>query len=225
MTTYENLLRIIRLSFENEPFHTLRLLYGEEVGSQIPGGTCSEKTLSFIRIARESGFTADLHTAFIGGEEIHRLARLEIKQQTYFVDVGNGWPAMTPYPDNQPVHFQCFGMGFRTEVDESEVIVYHTKEGIEKMQMRIPRRQKDSSKIIEDIRSRFDSGRTYPFSGKLRFSSIVDNEFLFLRDDYMYIYSSTKEVQRIRISLENVFEIIEEFFGFKIQPRSNDYEK
>ena len=225
MTTYENLLRIIRLSFENEPFHTLGLLYGEEVGSQIPGGTCSDKTLSFIRIARKSGFSAELHTAFIGGEEIHRLARLEIKQRTYFVDVGNGWPAMTPYPDDQPVHFHCFDMGFRTEVDESEVIVYHTKGGIEKMQMRIPRRQKDISLIEEDIRTRFDSGRTYPFSGKLRFSSIVDNEFLFLRDDYIFIFSNTKEVQRIPISSENVFDIIEEYFGWKIEPRSNDYAK
>lgn len=221
MTTYEILLRIIRYSFENEPFHTLRLLYGEEVGGQVPGGTCSEKTLSFIQQAHEAGFEAELHTAFIGGDEIHRLARLEIDQRTYFVDVGNGWPAMFPYPDGEPVHFHCFGMQFRTEIDESKVTVYHTKEGVEKIQMRIPREKKDSSIIKEEIRKRFEPGREYPFTGKIRFSSIVDNEFLFLRDDSIFIFSESREVQRIPVLIDTTFETIESYFGWRIEPKGD----
>lgn len=83
--------------FTTEPFHNLRLLVGPEKGACLSGGTCSEKTLSFVKSARNSGFDAHLHSAFIGEREIHRLARIVIDGHDFFADIGNGWPAIKLY--------------------------------------------------------------------------------------------------------------------------------
>ena len=34
--------------FRTEPFHNLHLIYGPRLESVVPGGTCSDKTLSFV---------------------------------------------------------------------------------------------------------------------------------------------------------------------------------
>ena len=52
MRTLDGVLDLMEQKFREEPFHTLQMLYGESIGRQVPGGTCSDKTLSFIRGAR-----------------------------------------------------------------------------------------------------------------------------------------------------------------------------
>ncbi|MGQ0628460.1 MAG: hypothetical protein ACT4PL_10230 [Phycisphaerales bacterium] len=60
-------------TFRREPFHNLRLLYDDPQLDLLPGGTCSDKTLSFRDQARREGLEVSLHSGSIDGEEKHRL--------------------------------------------------------------------------------------------------------------------------------------------------------
>ena len=48
--------------FKGEPFHNLHLLYGKQLKFPNQGGTCSDKSLSFVRAAKYAGFDASLHS-------------------------------------------------------------------------------------------------------------------------------------------------------------------
>mgnify|MGYP005741566693 CR=1 FL=1 len=160
-------------AFRTEPFHNLRLMYDDELGATVPGGTCSDKTVSFVDAARQSGVMVKLHSAFIGGEEIHRLARVHLGARVYFADVGNGWPSLRLYPADRPTVFRCFGMVFRTEVTPRIVSVYHDNKGRESLQMEIPVNGRPETEILEAIKMRFRAGVAYPFANALRFSAIA----------------------------------------------------
>lgn len=174
--------------FRSEPFHNLRLLYGEQM-STVPGGTCSDKTQSFLRAARSAGFDVALHSAFIDGEEKHRLARVYIGGRPFFADVGNGWPALRLYPCDREVAFRCFGIGFRTEVANGRMSVFCERRGRETLQLELEIRGKPEPEILEAIERRFSSGISYPFSHSLRFSRVVGDRFLFLRGNRIEVHA------------------------------------
>ena len=152
MNALNSVIALMELKFRDEPFHTLHVLYGDSIGRQVPGGTCSDKTLSFIDEARKMGFDAKLHTAFIDGKEIHRLARLNIDGQVFFADVGNGWPALYPYPADEPITHTCFGMTFRTEISDKILSVYRYSEDKEYLQMEIMLESQDEERIRTEIK-------------------------------------------------------------------------
>jgi arylamine N-acetyltransferase len=202
--------------FRSEPFHNLNLLYGRPRQSGLKGGTCSDKTLSFMSAAKEAGFNVALHTGFIGGEEIHRLARVTIGGRVFFADVGNGWPALRLYPADKEIKFRCFGMGFRTEIADSCVKVFHEKMGKESLQLEINVRGKPDGEIKAEIARRFSSGITYPFSNSLRFSLVMEERFLFLRGDRLEIYSDQGMEIVEGIDEPDVPAVILRHFGFDV---------
>lgn len=175
--------------FRAEPFHNLHLLYGIHLQSLVPGGTCSDKSLSFLSAAREAGFEVALHSGFIGGKEIHRLVRICIDGRVFFADVGNGWPCLKLFPADSDVSYRCFGMRFRSEAAGSRVAVFHEKNGKETLQLEIDIRSRPESEIRAEIAERFTSGFIYPFSNSIRFSRIVGELFVFLRGNRLEIYS------------------------------------
>jgi arylamine N-acetyltransferase len=199
--------------FRTEPFHNLRLLYGDQVGHSVPGGTCSDKTLSFLRSAQQAGFNVALHSARIGGQEVHRLARVHIGGRVYFADVGNGWPSLRLYPADHSVAFRCFGMGFRTEIDGEHLRVFHERHGRESMQMEFDTCGRPESDIRADIKRRFKSGIVYPFSSSLRFSQVVGARFLFLRGDRLESYGEDTFEEVEGIGREQVPEVLLGRFG------------
>ncbi len=175
--------------FRQVPFHNLPLLYGEDLRQLLPGGTCSDMTLRFLRVARRAGIDARLHSGFIRGKEIHRLARIKLDGRSYFADVGNGWPALRLYPADGEVEHHAFGMRFRTQIQDSRVHVFHQRRGQEYLQLEIAVEPRPEEEIYADITRRFSSGVDYPFSRSLRFSRIVGQRFMFLRGDQLEIYS------------------------------------
>jgi len=177
--------------FRTEPFHNLRLIYGDHAQSSVPGGTCSDKTLSFLASAEREGFDVSLHSGFIGGREIHRLARVVIDGLDYFADIGNGWPALKLYPGHREVSYRFFGMGFRTVLSGPTLAVFHEKNGKESLQLEIDMRGRPERDIRADIEGRFSTGVLYPFSNSLRFSLVVGSQFLFFRGDRLEIYSES----------------------------------
>ena len=109
-------------------------------------------------------------------------------------------------------------MRFRTEVDEKNVTVFHEKNGSETLQMEIPFTSRSETEILTAIEQRFTSGIVYPFSKKLRFSMIVGDRFLFLRDDRVEFYGDAgfegvSELKAMPISqlLLNYFNVEIEF--------------
>lgn len=209
---------LMREKFQSEPFHNLHLLYGSHLQQVIPGGTCSDKTLSFVHAARKAGFEVALHSGFIGGKEIHRLARVEVNGRKYFADVGNGWPSLRLYPADHATSFRCFGMSFRTEVSGSRVSVFHEKQGKETLQLEIDVYGRSERAIRDDIASRFNTGIVYPFSTSVRFSLVVGTRFIFLRGEHLEIHSDSGVQIIDGISSSDIPAVIQHYFGYDIYP-------
>lgn len=208
--------------FRNEPFHNLHLMYGQRVAAAVPGGTCSDKTLSFIAAATEAGFDVSLHSGFIDGCEIHRLARVRIDGRIYFADIGNGWPALRMYPADEELSFRCFGMEFRTELGVDRVRVFLSKLETESLQVEILTRSRPEAEIRAEIERRFASGIVYPFSNSIRFSQVIGDRFLFLRGSRLEIHSETGFASIDGIEAQQVPLVVREHFGFDIQPYLGD---
>lgn len=207
---------LILEKFRTEPFHNMHLLYGIQVQSPAQGGTCSDKTLSFIDTAKRAGLDASLHSAFIEGREIHRLAKVRIGGRLFFADVGNGWPALKLYPSDREINYRCFGMSFRTEIAYQRVTVFHERNGKESRQMEIDIRSRPESEIQLEIVKRFKSGIVYPFSGSIRFSLIVGDHFLFLRGERLEIYSDKGCVAVEGITKAEVPAVLLHYFNYQI---------
>ncbi|MCA1789180.1 MAG: arylamine N-acetyltransferase [Thioalkalivibrio sp.] len=203
--------------FKTEPFHNLHLIYGPRLESVVPGGTCSDKTLSFVDAGLRAGFDVSLHTAYIGGKEIHRLARVRIDDKLFFADVGNGWPSLRLYPADRQISFRCFGMGFRTNVTEGRVSVFHEKRGSESLQLEINVRGRPESEIRADIEARFSSGVVYPFRNSIRFSQVVGSRFLFLRGHRLEIYDDGDFECLEGIDEASVPEVLHDYFDYEVR--------
>jgi arylamine N-acetyltransferase len=197
------------------PFHNLNLLYGQPLQTPIPGGTCSDKSLAFLSDIRALGAEAFLHSANIGGKEIHRLVRIRLNKHVFFADVGSGWPMLSLLPSGKEVSIECYGMKYRTEVRSNWIRVFHTKQGRENLQLEINTAPRSEREILDQIKSRYSSGIDYPFTQSLRFSLVVGDEFLFLRGHHLERYSKTGfSVEELKRPL--IPEIIEKIFGFNV---------
>lgn len=207
---------IIADKFRTEPFHNLHLLYDKVPNGLRLGGTCSDKTMSFIKTAAAAGYMASLHSGLIGGREIHRLARLVIEDSVFFADVGNGWPALKLYPASHEIQYSVFGMNFRTELCGSWIKVFHEKQGKETCQVEIDTQVRPKPEIEAEIETRFSSGIVYPFSNSLRFSQIVNGRFLFIRGDVLQIYSKEDYKTVDGITRSNLPIILKDYFGYNV---------
>lgn len=212
---------LMREKYETEPFHNLRLLPAMRHIAGLAGGTCSDKTLSFVQAARAAGFDVALHSGAIGGREIHRLARLRIEGATFFADVGNGWPALKLYPADRPISVRCFGMRFRTEIHGSRVVVFHEREGIEARQLEIDIRPRTEDEIRADIAGRFTTGIEYPFSRSLRVALIVQDRFLFLRGERLEIHTDHGVEIVDGIAQDRVPSVLRDAFRLDVSPDSS----
>ena len=197
--------KILLDKFQQEPFHNLYLLNNIKPVETRYGGTCSDKTLSYLAAARAAGLDVQLHSARISGQEIHRLVRLEIDNERYFADVGNGWPSIKLFPASKPVNYECYGMCYRTEIKDQVMKVFHTKHGLEKQQMELDLEEKLESVMLQDISQRFNRNILYPFQKHLRFSMVVDDSFLFIRNNCLEVYASGRSYSEISVkgSLED----------------------
>lgn len=215
--------QILLDKFKQEPFHNLYLLNNVQPVTMAYGGTCSDKALSYLAATKAAGLDAHLHSARIGGKDIHRLVRLEISNQRYFADIGNGWPSIQLIPAATPVLYECYGMRFRTTIEDNVITVYHRKHNVEKKQMEIDIAAKSETEIYQSIENRFSANNTYPFSSQLRFSMVVGKRFLFIRDTKLEMYSDNGYEEMLNISMNNLQDVVEEYFGYDIKPLESQF--
>ena len=221
--TVELAQQILLDKFKREPFHNLYLLNNVHPTTTAYGGTCSDKTLSYLEAVQAAGFDAHLHSARIDRQENHRLVRLEIGKQRYFADIGNGWPSIQLFPADTPIAYECYGMHFRTKLENGVISIYHLKCGIEKLQMEIDIAPKPDAEIRQAIANRFSPQIIYPFSNKLRFSMVVGQRFLFIRDTRLEIYSSGGYEEVPDINISDLKRVLMEYFGYELKPLESHF--
>ena len=92
--------------------------------------------------------------------------------------------------------------------------VYHKSDNHEYLQMRIMFKKRPEREILDEINNRFNHDIIYPFSNRIRFSAVVDDEFLFLRDDKLLIFSESEPSKIIHYRMENIEQILFKYFGY-----------
>lgn len=204
--------------FRTEPFHNLRFIYGPSLAPDVRGGTCFYKTRSIIDAGKKAGFDVFWHAGVIRVQEvqwIHWVARVHVEGRAFFADMGNGWPSLKLYPADREVSYRCFGMGFRTEIANGRVTVFHEKHGREALQLEIDVRPRSEPEVLADIERRSSLGEVYPINS-LRFSQVVGDRFLFLRGDRLEIYGDHEFECVEGIVDAHVPRILRDYFGLDV---------
>lgn len=201
--------RLLRQHYQSTPFHTLFFLNGKEVLASHMGGTCSDKTLHFRKVLESHEIQTSLHSAFINGNECHRLLSIDLDSVRYFIDVGSGWPCMKVFPVNQEVNFTILGIQFQSFILDYGIKVQMNSGNGPKELMFIPFESKPESKILVDIDNRFAPDNVYPFNNALRFSIVKLDAFLFLKGNSLREYRDQQPYSERNISNSQIIQLIE----------------
>ena len=234
---YKRVLELLGLHFREEPFHTFYHEISPLNISKLHGGTCTDLVNRFVQRLKEDGCCeqVDIHCAYIHQQPCHRIVKIQIKDQIFFVDPGNAWPCLGLYPLLKATEFQAYGHTFQTVIDENVMKVYRTYEQRYHM-MDIPLAAQSSEWVLEQIGKRFEKPEIYPFYQRLRLACIVGEVFLFIRDDILYFYGKSREYKTVNIQssmhleeiLETHFSLSYKNFGFSLKKWKDwliEYEK
>ena len=156
-----------------------------------------------------------LHSSFINDKECHRLLRLEIEDDIYFADVGNAWPAIKLFPLNREIAFTSYGIEYFTKIGDDQLAIFQRRGGELFESTVIPFQSKSEADIVADIDMRFQE--TYPFTGRIRFAQIINNQFLFLRDSDLFICSDEGVSIEPGLMLDSIGQTLQDYFQFDIR--------
>lgn len=107
-------------------------------------------------------------------------------------------------------------MRFRTTIENNVLKVFHFNRGVEKLQMEIDIKEKSEKVIQKNIAKRFSSDIVYPFSNQLRFSMVVGQRFLFIRNTTLKIYGNNYYEEIPHINITNLRKVIMTYFNYDI---------
>lgn len=202
-------------NLKDVPFHNFRLILEREMPLEL-GGTCSDKTLFFQKKLKEKNIESILHSARIKGKEIHRLLKVKINNQDFFLDIGLGWPIIYPIPVDRNISYKFYGLEFKTEI-HNDLLVLCRKKGDEFVEnYRTIITDMDQPIILNQIENRFNNIDKYPFNNKLRFSKIVGDDFYFIRDDILEYSEGNKLFTRKLQSLDEFELLFKNVFDFDL---------
>lgn len=222
MNELEKIENLLLREFETIPFHNLFMLNDKKIVASDLGGTCSDKVLHFRNVLSKNGISSKLHSAFINGAECHRMISVEIDKQKYFIDVGSGWSSTKLFPAFKPTEYFVYGMTFKTELSNDNLLLYHKTDNEFKLMTTIPLETKDEDEILFDIEKRFEDKTVYPFQNGLRFSKIIGDEFYFLKSNCLRIYSKKGVVEELLL-LNDIYKLITSKFNFDLTGLKIDY--
>lgn len=220
----EKIESLLLREFETVPFHNIFMLNNKNIVASNLGGTCSDKVLHFKKVLSENGISSKLHSAFINGVECHRMLTVELDNQMYFIDVGSGWASTKLFPAFKPREYSVYGMTFKTEFSNDNLLLFHKTKDEFKLMTTIPLTDKEEDEILLDIENRFDNRNIYPFHNSLRFSKVIDNEFYFLKGNRLRIFSESQIVEKT-LSLNEIYNLITRKFNFNLTDLNIDYKE
>ncbi|WP_452223517.1 arylamine N-acetyltransferase [Lacinutrix chionoecetis] len=204
--------------FKTVPFHNLFMLNNIQNRQFSLGGTCSDKVLSFKKVLFNNGIKSNLHSSFINGIECHRMLSVIINNKKYFIDVGSGWPSVKLFPEFEEIEYSVYGMNFKTEVKDTEIVLYHKSKSskeFNKMTV-IPKLTKSEGDILIDIKNRFVDSSNYPFQNSIRFSIVKNDKFYFIKGDLLRVYSG-EEIKELILNENRILDFIKEKFNFSVK--------
>ncbi|TNC84179.1 MAG: hypothetical protein CSH37_11875 [Thalassolituus sp.] len=187
--------------FRSVPFHNLFYLGLCQAGrADSPiGGTCSDKVLHFRDRLSARGIQARLHSAFINGQNCHRVLVLDLEGERYFADVGNGWPSVRLFPAERDSSYSAYGIEFLSYRNGDWLNIYHRKEGRSSLSVRIPLTLMEEEQVELAIQNRFDGATGYPFDDGIRFAQVLGDAFVFLKRDRLRIFRAYRDVETIAL--------------------------
>lgn len=218
----EKVENLLLREFETIPFHNLFMLNDKKIVASDLGGTCSDKVLHFKKVLLENGISSKLHSAIINGVECHRMLTVEFDNQKYFVDVGSGWASPKLFPAFEPIEYSVYGMTFKTELTNDNLLLFHKTNDEFKLMTTIPLKSKSEDIILFDIENRFNDKSVYPFQNSLRFSKVIGNEFYFLKGNRLRIFSESQIVEKT-LSLNEIYNLITRKFNFNLTDLNIDF--
>lgn len=219
----EKIEKILYRCFEKEPFHNFFQSNKIEPKTYDFGGTCSDKSMSFLEKLKLCGYDAHLHSSWINDKEIHRVVKINLGGKFFLADAGNGWPSIHLYPLFEEISYTAFGMQFQSKLFKDKICVYHTNNGTKHLLFKAFFECKSEIEILKDIANRFSTNIQYPFSGKIRFSQIVKDRFLFLKDTSLKIYGDSEYSEISNIRLQDIPAIIQKYFNFDLKKFEDMY--
>ena len=169
---------------ENHPFHNLFILYQKEaMYASKYGGTCSTRSIHFRSILNKlfpnNSLNINLHIAKIADRKTHTILRMLIDDKVYFSDIGMGYPITKLIPCDENIKFSCYGMDFRTMINQDKITVYiDENEGngeIELMCIDMKLQSQDDVQI--NIDNRANDMSDLSLFNKLRYLFIHDGVF------------------------------------------------
>jgi|GEM_PF-1264051 len=199
-----------------EPFHNLFYLLGEHnYSTRRLGGTCSDKALRARDVLKNQHIVCRIHTGQLEGGHEHRLLAVVINHEWFYADVGSGWPSYKLFSGSQPSEYRACGIFFHSDVKGDKVDIWHTVENKNGWVLTVPKLMRNERFELNNIKKRYDT--KLPFEQGVRFSQLVDDRFIFLKDKTVRIYRDYRPVEIA--SLKNAGEIvdyIEDVFKFQL---------
>lgn len=209
--------------FRSVPFHNLFYLglCHAGVANSPTGGTCSDKVLAFRDRLSAQGIQARLHSAFINGQNCHRVLVLDLEGERYFADVGNGWPSVRLFPAERDSFYSAYGIEFLSYRNGDWLDIYHRKEGRSSLSLRIPLTLMDEEQVEHAIQNRFDGSTGYPFDDGIRFAQVLGDAFVFLKRDQLRIFRSGRDEETLVLhEWRDQIAALETRFGITLSDRN-----
>lgn len=202
--------------YKTVPFHNIFMLNGIEKTGTSFGGTCSDKVLHFQKVLQKNSITSTLQSAYINGNDCHRLLAVMIQDQKFYIDVGSGFPSCKIFPAFKSIEYSVYGMSFRTEIRQNSLVIYHKTKAVHNEMSIIPFQQKTQNEILKDIKKRYFDTSVYPFRNSLRFSILIEDTFHFIKKKQLKLFNSHKNSSCL-ISKKAAYSLINNVFNFDMQ--------
>ncbi|MGQ0627282.1 MAG: hypothetical protein ACT4PL_04175 [Phycisphaerales bacterium] len=95
--------------------------------------------------------------------------------------------------------------------------VFCERHGRESRQLELDVHAQPEETVLASIATRFTSGVVYPFSKDLRFSCVVQNQFVFLRGESLEIHSNGAFEEVKGITPRDIPRVLLEYFGYDLR--------
>jgi arylamine N-acetyltransferase len=200
--------------FKEVPFHNIFYLLNENGHSKKLGGTCTDKVLHYISCLEEAGISAKVCSGVLQDKHSHRLAMLEINGHCFYADVGSGWPSLQLIPSNKDSTFEAYNITFLSYSQKHCIRVERHDAGRQGWTLLIPKKEIDKKQVAHEIQTRYD--KDLPFRKGVRFSQIIGEQFLFLKDNELRIYDAYKGFESRKLEPLEVVSCIKDVFHFPL---------